>query len=45
LDITVKQTGLLVAMKPSPEVMKKFESGEYTGFSIGGRRIVDQEVI
>lgn len=44
LDITVKQTGLLVAMKPSPEVMKKFESGEYTGFSIGGRRIVDQEV-
>jgi hypothetical protein len=45
LDIVVKQTGLLVAMKPSPEVLKKFESGEYTGFSIGGRRIVDQEVI
>jgi hypothetical protein len=45
LDIVVKQTGLLVAMKPSPEVLKKFESGEYTGFSIGGRRITDEEVI
>lgn len=45
LGIVVKQTGLLVAMKPSPEVLKKFESGEYTGFSIGGRRIVDEEVI
>ena len=45
LGIVVKQTGLLVAMKPSPEVLKKFESGEYTGFSIGGRRITDEEVI
>lgn len=44
LDIVVKQTGLLVAMKPTPEVLKKFESGEYTGFSIGGRRITDEEV-
>jgi hypothetical protein len=36
LDITTKQTGLLIAMKPSPEVLAKFKSGEYTGFSIGG---------
>lgn len=45
LGIVVKQTGLIVAMQPSPEVLKKFESGEYTGFSIGGRRIHDEEVI
>jgi hypothetical protein len=43
LGIVVKQTGLLVAMQPSPSVLKKFESGEYTGFSIGGRRIVDKD--
>lgn len=36
LDITTKKTGLLIAMKPSKKVLAKFESGEYTGFSIGG---------
>lgn len=44
LGIIVEKTGLLVAMQPSPEVLLKFESGEYTGFSIGGRRIQDEEV-
>lgn len=38
-------TGLMVGMKvDSPKVLEKFRSGAYTGFSIGGRRIVDKEV-
>lgn len=42
---TTKQTGLLVAMKPdSPEILEKFRRGEYTGFSIGGRRVKDEVV-
>lgn len=37
LDIVTKRTGLLIAMRPdSPEVLQKFVSEEYTGFSIGG---------
>lgn len=31
-------TGLLIAMKPSPAMLEKFKSGEFTGFSIGGSR-------
>lgn len=42
LGITCKHTGLLIAMKPSPDVLEKFESGEYTGFSIGGDRLRDE---
>lgn len=34
--ITTTKTGLMVAAQPSPEVLAKFVSGEYTGFSIGG---------
>lgn len=44
LEIETKQTGLLIAMKPSPDVLAKFADGTYTGFSIGGRRIEDEEV-
>jgi hypothetical protein len=44
LGIETEQTGLLIAMKPPPEVLSKFKSGEYTGFSIGGRRVEDEEV-
>lgn len=40
----VKKTGLLIAMRPSPEVYAKFKSGEYTGFSIGGFRGEDEIV-
>src|SRR5690606_34325371 len=29
-------TGLMVAIKPSPDVLAKFKSGEYTGLSIAG---------
>lgn len=36
-------TGLMVAMKPDDkDILNKFESGEYTGFSIGGSRVMDQ---
>ncbi len=45
LNIETDITGLLIAMKPEDDaVLAKFESGEYTGFSIGGRRITDEEV-
>ena len=38
LGIQTDRTGWLVAVAPSPEVLNKFETGEYTGFSIGGER-------
>lgn len=45
LRIDVNQTGLIVGMKPSSnELLEKYKTGEYTGFSIGGRRIMDTEV-
>ncbi len=43
LEIITKRTGLLVAMKPSAEVLKKFVSGEYTGFSIGGHYVTNEQ--
>lgn len=44
-DIAVKQTGLLIGMQPDdPDVLKAFEEGALTGFSIGGSR-VDEEVV
>jgi len=43
--IVTKRTGLMIAMKPGDEEMlEKFRSGEYTGFSIGGSRGKDEEV-
>lgn len=36
LDITAPKTGLLVAAKFDAATLAKFESGEFTGFSIGG---------
>lgn len=36
--IQTEKTGLMVAMKPSAEVLAKFKDGTYTGFSIGGAR-------
>ena len=43
--IETQDTGLLIAMKPdSKDVLQKFASGEYTGFSIGGKYI-ENEVI
>ncbi len=45
LGIQTSTTGLLVGMKPDPKMLEKFKSGELTGFSIGGSRIEDEEVI
>lgn len=36
MGITTEKTGWMVAMKPSADILAKYESGEYTGFSIGG---------
>jgi len=43
-EIETPRTGLMVAIKPSPDVLAKFKEGKYTGFSIGGTRIEDEEV-
>lgn len=43
LDITVKRTGLIIAMKPHDKaILDKYEKGEYTGFSIGGQYIENE---
>ncbi len=43
--IIVNKTGLMVAMRPSDDAMlEKFRDGTYTGFSIGGKRIEDEEI-
>lgn len=44
MGIETKNTGLMIAMKPATDVLKRFKSGEYTGFSIGGQRVKDEEV-
>lgn len=45
MDITTKYTGLMVAYKPTPEVLAKFRDGTYKGFSIEGRRLKSETVI
>lgn len=37
MGISTEKTGWMVAMKPSAEILKKYEEGTYTGFSIGGQ--------
>lgn len=45
LGIESERTGLLVAVQPNdPEVLEKARRGDFTGFSIGGERIEDEEV-
>lgn len=44
LGIKTPKTGWLVAIKPPKDVLAKYKSGEYTGFSIGGQRVVDEDV-
>jgi cation transport regulator ChaB len=43
MGIQTDTTGLLVAMKPNPELLGKFASGELKGFSIGGSRVKVRE--
>jgi hypothetical protein len=42
--IETKKTGLMIAVRPSADVLAKFKSGEYKGFSIGGFRLEDEEI-
>jgi hypothetical protein len=43
MDVDNKgNTGLWIGMKPSPDVLDKFKSGEMRGFSIGGYRVKDE---
>lgn len=42
--ITTDRTGWMVAVAPSDDVLQKFKSGEYTGFSIGGAYIDNEPV-
>lgn len=42
--LSAPRTGLLIAVRPSPEVLEKFRNGTYTGFSIGGRRELHEVV-
>lgn len=45
MGITVEKTGLMIALKPSdPAILEKFKDGTYTGFSIGGQRLEDEDV-
>jgi Putative phage serine protease XkdF len=44
--VETKTTGLMIAMKPdSDDMLSKFKDGTYTGFSIGGSRLDDEEVL
>ena len=36
MGVSSRISGWMVGVKPTPEVLEKFESGEYTGFSIEG---------
>lgn len=39
MGISCKRTGLIVGYKPPKDVLEKFASGEYTGFSIEGYHV------
>lgn len=43
-DMLTRRTGLMIAIKPDEGMLKRFQLGELTGFSIGGLRIDDEEV-
>jgi hypothetical protein len=43
--VEADREGWMIAMKPSPAVLQKFESGEYRGFSIGGGCTYDLEAV
>ena len=44
LGITVKKTGMLVAVKPNEDVLKQIREGTFKGFSIGGS-IIESEIV
>lgn len=44
LGLESNRTGLIVGVAPNEELLKMARKGERCGFSIGGRRIQDEEV-
>jgi hypothetical protein len=42
--MTTEREGWMIAVDPGEEILAKFRSGEYTGFSIGGVRVTDRPV-
>lgn len=44
MGMQTETTGLMIAMLPPPDILQKFKDGSYTGFSIGGFRVEDEEV-
>jgi len=44
MGIDTPVTGLMVAYKPTPEVLAKFKDGTYKGFSIEGKRLSFEDV-
>lgn len=45
LGVKVEKTGFIVGMKPfDDDMLEKYAKGWYTGFSIGGKRILDDGV-
>ncbi len=45
MGITSKRTGLMVGLKPSEKTLTKFMDGTYTGFSIGGDYVENEEAL
>jgi hypothetical protein len=46
MGVRGKRTGLMIAVKPdSKSTLDRFRNGQYTGFSIGGNRLIDEAVI
>jgi len=43
MGIQTEQTGLMIGMAPDKETLTKFDKGEFTGFSIGGYAIYQDE--
>lgn len=45
MGLSCDRTGLMIAVKPdNPSVIERFKNSQYTGFSIGGNRLVDEDV-
>lgn len=45
MNIITKRTGLMCGFKPPADIMAKYKSGEFTGFSIEGNRVSYEEVV
>lgn len=43
-DIETSKTGLMIGMLPDDDMLQKFKDGDFTGFSIGGKRGEDEVV-